>query len=166
MAETKRRSLDVPEDMRFQERTWTVERIGWVAMTIAVLLALLGLFSRGPLSDVRAKSADGTVEVEYERFAHRTARADFTIRVAAAQPPETRIRISPAFTQAYDIESLSPQPLRSSAGTSGLEMVFAPSAGGDLSVHLAARGKRFGLFPITVEVEGRGSVSFTHVIYP
>jgi hypothetical protein len=70
------------------------------------------------------------------------------------------------FIESYVIESLYPQPLRSTAGEQGLELVFAPTGAGDLSVHIAARARRFGRVAIAVEVDGLGSVEFRQLIYP
>lgn len=44
------RRYPIAEDMALQCRIWRFERIGWWGLGLVVLLALLGLFSRGPLS--------------------------------------------------------------------------------------------------------------------
>jgi hypothetical protein len=158
--------LPVPEDMLFQQRVWAAERIGWVVLTIAVLAGLLGVFSDGLVSAATVTSGDGGLQVHYERFERKTARAQFAIRVLRAPSQETHLRLRPGFVESYVIESLYPQPVRSTAGAQGLELVFAPTGAGDLSVHLAARARRFGRVAIAVEVEGLGSVEFKQLIYP
>src|SRR5436305_10704972 len=74
-------SSPIPEDMKFQQRAWTIERGGWVAMGVFVALGLLGVFYSGVLSDTAAATNDNGLIVKYERFAHRTARSHCTIRV-------------------------------------------------------------------------------------
>src|SRR5262245_45193555 len=96
MPETTR-SSPIPEDMTFQERLWLVERVGWAMMGLFVVFALLGVFSSGVSSETRAATADGAVVVEYQRFAHRTARSHFTIRVAAPLSGDVQVRMSPSF---------------------------------------------------------------------
>jgi len=166
MVENRDRSLPVPEDMEFQQRAWRAERIAWGVMGIFVLLALLGLFSSGFFSAASTATPDGAVTVDYDRFARKTARSNFSIRIAAPLPAETLVRMSPAFEQFYVIESLYPQAVRSTAGAAGLEFFFAPSAAGDLSIHIAARAQRFGVARLEIEAADRGSVAFTQIIYP
>jgi hypothetical protein len=166
MMPEKTKSSPFPEDMTFQERTWLAQRIGWAMMGLFIVLALLGVFYSGVLSETRAATADGAVVVEYHRFAHRTARSHLTIRVAAPLSGDVLMRISPSFGQSYDIEVLHPHPVRNTAGTSGLEFVFARSGSGDLTVDIGARAKRFGILRIEIAVPGRGSVDIIQIIYP
>ena len=118
------------------------------------------------LSDTRAATADGAVMVGYQRFAHRTVRSHFSIRVAAPVAGDVPVRLSSSFAQAYDIEALHPHPIDSSAGASGPEFNFAPSSAGDLIVEIAARAERFGILQIEIAVPGRGSVRLTQILYP
>lgn len=45
--EADNRSGPVEEDMPLQLRVWRIERAGWYALLLLVMLALLGLFSKG-----------------------------------------------------------------------------------------------------------------------
>src|SRR5207244_1281265 len=92
MVENRDRSLPVPEDMEFQQRAWRAERIAWGVMGIFVLLALLGLFSSGFFSAASTATPDGAVTVDYDRFARKTARSNFSIRIAAPLSAETLVR--------------------------------------------------------------------------
>lgn len=47
---------------------WRFQQLGWAVMALIVVLALLGVFSTGPLSWSSTTAADGTVEVQYQRF--------------------------------------------------------------------------------------------------
>ena len=165
MEENTSREPPVPEDLRFQHRVWAAERIGWAVLLIVVIAALLGGFSSGLLSNASVATPDRALEVDYERFARKTARSHFTIQVRRSAQ-ETRLQLSPDFIAFYDIEVLYPQPLRSTAGASGLDLLFASTAAGDLAVHLAARARRFGVASIAVSVDGLGSVEFRQVVYP
>jgi hypothetical protein len=165
MVEKLTRQPPFPEDLVLQCREWRAERVGWVVLAFLVLAALLGVFARGPLSETTAASSDGNLNIAYERFAHKTARTEFDVRLAHA-PQDARIRLSPSFLQTYDIEVLYPVPLRSASGTAGLDLVFAPSATGDLAVQIGARPKRFGLASLSVEAGEQSRASFTQLIYP
>lgn len=164
MAE-KQGDLPIREDMTFQNRNWMAERIGWTLLAIVVVMALLGVFGRGPFSDGRT-AGTGTATVTYERFAHKTARAYFTIHVAQTAAPETTVHLSSEFARTYDVEVVQPQPLRAAAEATGLAWTFASSSGGPLTVHIAARPRRFGDASLAIEIEGQGRVTFKQRIYP
>lgn len=166
MDELASRTHPIQEDMEFQRRSWLVQRTSWIIMALVLVAALAGLFFHGPLSHTTARNADGSVAVEYERFAHKTTVTHFIIRISPPVPAQMLVRLSPGFLHAQDIDSLEPRPIRSSAGSYGLELVFAPSSAGDLAVHIAARPKRFGLMSLHVEAEGRGAVNLHQFIYP
>lgn len=166
MDEFANRTHPIHEDMRFQRRSWVAERIGWIAMALVIVAALTGLFFHGPASHTMAKSADNSLAIEYERFAHKTAVTHFVIRISPPVGDQVLVRLGPAFASTHDIDSLEPRPLRSSGGSYGVEYVFARSAAGDLTAYLGARPKRFGVMPLHVEVEGRGAVNITQIIYP
>jgi hypothetical protein len=166
MDEQESRTYPIREDMPFQRGSWIAERAGWTAMGVLLLAALAGVFALGPLAHATASTSDGAVRVQYDRFAHKTARTWHVIRVSREPGGEVLVRLSPEFPGAFDIESMDPRPVRSSAGVDGLEYVFAPSKTGDLAVHIGARPKRFGSVAVAVEVEGRGKVAFTQFIYP
>jgi len=44
------RGLDLEADPLYQERMWTIERIGWAIMAAVLFAAAVGLFGHGPLS--------------------------------------------------------------------------------------------------------------------
>jgi hypothetical protein len=152
--------------MTFQARSWLAERLGWAAMALLVLLGLGGLFASGPVSTATARNADGTVAVDYERFARKTARAHFSISVAAATSDTTSIRLGRSFLDYYDIEVLKPQAVRERSGRSGLELDFAAAATGDVVVEISARSRHFGIVTFNVDVAGRDGVKIRQVIYP
>jgi hypothetical protein len=158
--------LPVRDDTSFQHRVWLGERIGWVVLSVLVIAGLLGVFSNGLASKTTVTSPDGSLRVIYERFERKTARGHFTIHIAHADAQELRVRLSQAFVETHVIESLYPPPLRSTAGERGLELTFAPTAEGDLSIYLAARARRFGVLSTTVEVEGGARVALWQLIYP
>ena len=160
------RTYPIREDMRFQQRSWRAERIGWIAMALVLVAALAGVFFHGPASHRIARSADKYLAIEYERFAHKTALTHFVIRISPPVAEQVLVRLSPAFAVTHDTESIEPRPIRSSGGSYGLEYVFARSAAGDLTVYIAARPKRFGVMSLHVEVEGRGAVNIAQLIYP
>ena len=166
MDEFHNRTYPIQEDMEFQQRVWRAERAGWGVMAALLAAGLAGVFFHGPASHTRSRNADNSVAIDYERFAHKTARTHFIIRANAPVPDQMLVRLGPAFADMHDIESIHPPPSRSSGGTYGLELVFPRSSAGDVVVHVAARPKRFGYMSVQAEIEGRGALRITQLVYP
>src|SRR5919106_6001727 len=62
-------SLQIDQDLAYQQREWLVERVGWIVMLLLIVAAAAGIFGNGVLS--RASVSDGKqLRIEYERFAH------------------------------------------------------------------------------------------------
>ena len=52
--------LQLEQDLVLQQRTWRVQRIGWVVLALIVLCGTLGLFGGiGPLNSTSTQAADG-----------------------------------------------------------------------------------------------------------
>lgn len=71
--------LQVGEDLRFQGRQWSLQRVAWVVAAAVLVAALLGLFGDGVLSG-RTAEEDG-LEVRFERVERHRAPSTVTIEV-------------------------------------------------------------------------------------
>jgi hypothetical protein len=58
--------LQIDEDLAFQRREWKIQRVGWGAMALVIIAALLGVFGTGPLSNATLEREG--LRLEYERF--------------------------------------------------------------------------------------------------
>ena len=122
-------SLEISEDMAFQRRSWTAERIGWGLMTAGIVAALLGLFSSGPLSSTVAEAAGGAVRVHYDYFQRSGAAADMRIDIAQAPAQgEVTVRLSRSLVEAIEIDQIQPPPARAESGSGGLTFAFPVAA--------------------------------------
>jgi hypothetical protein len=166
MPEEKSRRHPVREDMRFQYAFWIAERVAWTMLALVPVVALSGIFAHGVLSERIAGGTDAPLRVEYERFQRQSALSHFVARIAPAGAPEVTLRLSPAFQRAFEVESIQPQPLRSSAGSQGLELVFHAPPAGDLVAAIWARPREFGFLRLKAESGGGGAVDFPVLIYP
>jgi hypothetical protein len=60
--------IEIGENLDFQRKWWRFENVVWVLFTLIILLDAAGLFGRGPIAKAERRSADGTIDVSYERI--------------------------------------------------------------------------------------------------
>jgi hypothetical protein len=165
MREEDSRTHPIQEDMRFQYASWMAERVAWVLIALVPLLALSGVFARGALSENTVVDPAGSLSLTYERFQRATALSRLTARVTPVSD-EVRLRLSSSFQHRFQIESVQPQPARSTGGRSGLELFFSRPPAGELNVVIWAQPRHFGIHELEAETDGSGPVKFSVVVYP
>jgi hypothetical protein len=127
MAVTQRvGDLEVAQDLEFQRRQWTVQRVGWVVLLAVLAAALAGLLGRGPLSSRTAATPDGSLRVEYDRFVRR--RDPTTLRFQLMPPADragdVRLGIDRSYLRGVQVRQITPQPDRVEAGPDRHIFVF------------------------------------------
>jgi hypothetical protein len=118
--------LEVDEDLEFQRKSWTAERVGWVVMALFVLAAAAGLLGSGPLGHATA-GVPGVMAVDYERFARLETSETLTIRLEPAAIPARTVRLSLSreFLDGSKVVSILPAPERVESAAGRLVFVFA-----------------------------------------
>jgi len=100
-----------------------------------------------------------------DRFLTQGSSAVWTVQLVP-QGAETALRIGPGFARDITIETLQPEPLRTTNAAEGLRLVFAtPPGSGRLTVRLTGRTERAGLIEADFAAGGEGA-SITHFVYP
>jgi hypothetical protein len=106
----KARTLEIDEDLAFQQREWFVQRIGTGMLFLFVGAAMLGLTGMGgPLSHADVSDADGALRVEYERFVRRNAPATIKVRLRGG-PGDLRFWVSSSYLEHVRIDTIVPPP--------------------------------------------------------
>jgi hypothetical protein len=164
MANEQVHTHPVREDMRFQNAAWMVERVAWVLLALVPLAALAGIFSHGPLSDKTKQASNSAFSLDYEHFERMTVQSRFVFRIPSAEGEEVRLHLSSPFQQTYDVQSLQPEPARSSAGADGLDLYFRPVQG-ELTAVIWATPRQFGSFTLRAETDA-GGAEVPIFIYP
>lgn len=162
--EADNRSGPVEEDMPLQLRVWRIERAGWYALLLLVMLALLGLFSKGPLSDATVTGALCRLQVDYQRFARGGATSQLVLTLREA-PPQSQIFISSELLEGYSIESIHPAPVASSNGEQGGLRLTVATELGAARLSLILRAKGVGRFDSWIGAGGE-RVELSQFIYP
>jgi hypothetical protein len=166
MAENNTRIYPIPEDMRFQNVFWAVERVFWALLAVVPLIALTGIFAHGALSDKTAAAPNSSLSLEYERFQRQSVVTRFVVRIPASRSDEIWLRLSPSFQRTYEIQSMQPEPARSTAGTEGLDLFFHAPKTGELVALIWGTPRQFGMVKLQAEADSGGPIDFPVLIYP
>lgn len=115
MSEQTESTLDLeqPDNRLVNVREWWAERLGWVLIAAVLVGALLGAFGPGPLSQRKADSADGRLEIEFYAVQRYEAPAELRITFKPPDPGDKLIRLalSRPFLDEITPEAIMPPPV-------------------------------------------------------
>jgi hypothetical protein len=115
-------TLEIHQDLPFEEKYWKVQKIARVGLVFALVLAALGLFGAGPLSE--GKVVRGNFEARYERFERLETVYQIDLRIPVDGQGAASIWVSPEFLKKVRIERISPEPLSEVAEDGGARFIF------------------------------------------
>lgn len=162
-------ALELEQNLRLQRRGWRIQRIGWALMACIVLAALAGLLGSGPLSRTSKSADDGSVSLEYERFARYQAPTTLRVRFALdpASAAEVRLVVDRRFLERMKVEHVLPQPEKVELAGERLIYVFpAGQARSQAAVTFSLKPDALGLLEGAAGIEGRGQAAFRQFVYP
>jgi hypothetical protein len=162
-----KREIEIDEDLEFQQRYWKVQRIGWAALALLLVLAGLGLFGEGLLS--RASAREGGLTVEYSRFAREDAPMLIVVRVpaAAVQTGGVRLSFNADYISKLSLQRITPRPQAVEAAADQVTFHFLADPGqGVLTFSFEAKPRQPGRNSVRVAVEGVSSIGFWQLVYP
>lgn len=160
--------LQIDQDLTFQERDWRLQRVAILLMLVFVVVGAAGLLGPGPLSHSQARSADGSVSVDYLRWARRGHEANLGVVVDPAQVSDGRIRleIPTRYFEDMELRGVTPQPEQVEANGSVMRFVFAaPRADGPSTFTFDLQGRGMGSLPGEVRVNDI-IVRFSQFLWP
>lgn len=160
------RVFPVREDMALQHKVWRFERVGWYVLVLLVILTLLGLFSRGPLSSRELQSADGTIGVEYEMFHRNGSTHPLILRLKGAPDAVLAIELGGDWLEGFDVQTVQPQPLRSAAAGQGVTLWVQADRQGQAILRLSLLGEGLGAYQSRIAMPSGAQVTFSQFIFP
>ncbi|NKE71588.1 hypothetical protein [Candidatus Manganitrophus noduliformans] len=162
-------NLEIDEDLPFQERSWKIQRIGWILMALAVLGALLGLFGPGPLSSAGQGRQGGPLRLEYKRFERFQSPTTLRVLVGPGAEKEGAVRlwIDLDYLKGVQIRRITPEPDETQSGPDRLTYLFRVEKSGppkEITFHLET--EQFGLLPGRIGLNTGEELAFRQWIYP
>lgn len=162
--------LDDGEDLAYQHREWTAQRIGWVVMGLLVVAALLGLLgSMGPLSTAHSATPDESLGVSYLRFERHHAPARLVVQVApeAVEAGEVRLWLDEDYLGTLGLQSIVPEPESMELGAERVTYVFAVGEGsGPMEIVFMYQHDGFWQQDARLGLVNGPSVEFDQFIFP
>ena len=154
------KELQLEEDIKWTERSWIIQRIGWVLLLLFVLLAALGVFGTGVLSNVHKQS--GEYSVDYERFGRFQMPQEIKI-MAPSKKGKVVITIPQSFLKNYEIPSSIPQPTQQRFDSTHLILEY-PSNGPAL-IMFEIEAEKTGNHTAEILINDQ-AFTFSQFIYP
>jgi hypothetical protein len=161
--------LEIDQDLAFQQRAWTVQRIGWASIALLILAALLGLFGPGPLSNATAGAPGADLWLEYERFERFKAPTTLRVNVGpgAVRDGVVRITLDRAYLDQVQVEQVMPQPESVETGPDRFTYTFKlndPAQPTAITFHLNPQA--IGRLSGRVGLDGEQAIGFDQFVYP
>jgi len=119
--------LAVGENLAFQRRWWTFERIIWPIFLLIVVFDLLGGLGHGWLAKAKATTAGGALTLDYERIERANTPSTMTLHFspAAIRDGQIKVFVSDSVVQELGAQRIAPQPAVSAVGEHGINYTFA-----------------------------------------
>lgn len=170
MARTKKvGDLQINEDMEFQRRSWIVQRVGWLVFALVILLAALGLFGDGPLSDAQAGQEEGVLWLEYQRF--ERFQHEFRIKAHANEDTTTHgeimIQLDRHYLENIEVNNISPAPDSEIKDADWITYVFKTNGGSSpFTAYFYVTPQKAGPLSGRFRLQNGDPVGFSQFIYP
>jgi hypothetical protein len=164
------KSLETPEQMEFQRRSWVAQRVGWVVFMFILIAAVLGVFGgAGPLASVSTGDENSPIRVDYKRFIRFLEPTQFQIQVRpqASDGDRVRVWINRPYLDKFVIQSITPQPEGQEAAADRVIYEFKLSeAGQPFQITFEIRHTQPGFLYAEIGLEDGSAIDFTQLIYP
>lgn len=114
--------LAVGEDLEFQRRWWRFEHVVWAVFTVIIVLDLIGVFGRGPLAHAHTKTADGAMNITYDRFQRFQTPSILSIHFGrhAIQDGKIQLWVSDSVVKSLGNQRIIPEPASSTLQGDGI----------------------------------------------
>lgn len=162
--------LDLGADDEWESRWARLQRVAWMIMGIVLLLAIAGVFGRGPVDHATAADNSNQFRVDYAPVILFRTAAVLTLHLSpslAGWDHLVHVRASTTLLGPLQIQRVEPQPAQWEAGASGPEMAFrVSSASGEKTVELEIQPGAVGLFNLSLAAGKYPPVTMRELVLP
>jgi hypothetical protein len=161
--------LQIDEDLAFQRRSWTVQRLGFALMGLVLVGALFGVLgAEGPLAESEAH-AEG-LSVRYARFGRRLTSSTLEVSVDPSRAREgvVSLWVSADYLDTMAAQRVSPRPRAVVAGGDRTIYTFDVSAAASRPVRITFDLKPRALFRHAgrIGLDAGAELPITTFVYP
>lgn len=149
----------VEDTITLHKKGWVIQRIGWVLMFLFMLLALLGLFGEGPLSNKKVQA--GNVTVHYERFCRYEHEAE--IKLESNGENIRSVALPQEYLKKFKVSKIIPEPGTQMASPGYINYLFEGSQNNIITFYFEPVGR--GNVNGQIKVNDN-TISFHQLIYP
>ena len=160
-------AIAVGEDLQFQERWWTFERVIWSVFALILLADVLGVFGAGWLARARIADPASGMQVRYDRVARTGTPNTLAVQFGpdAAVAGKVQLVVSDSVVKGLGAQRISPQPQTSAIAAGGMIYTFpAGNPPGSVEFELAPGAP--GIYHFTLQVPGHAAISPRVVVLP
>lgn len=160
-------AVAVGEDLAFQRRWWKFEKVVWSFFILLLIADLSGALGRGPLANAKAKTADNTLEVKYERVLRENTSSIMTVLPGpgAIRNGKLQLYVSDSIVKQLGAQRIIPEPEVSAVGNGGVTYTF-PATALPVTVQIELKPSFIGTHTFTVAVPGADAVQAKSFVLP
>lgn len=163
------KTLEINQDLQYQTRSWMLQRVSWGVIAFTALMALLGLFGSGPISQTQVGDEGDRLWVKYERFGRFQSPTKLQIHLAenTGRGNTQAIWLNRDYLEEVEIERIIPEPDRVEAGSDRLIFIFhTESRNQPTTITFNLQPEKMGSLPGQVGLREGESLQFHQFIYP
>lgn len=159
--------IAVGSDPDFQRRWLRFEHGLWIVFTLLVILDLLGFFGRGYMAKAKARTGDGTLDVQYERVERYSTPSILTVQFGPSAIHEGKVQlwVSEGVIKSLGTQRVVPQPASSVIGDGGILYTF-PVTSLPVSTGFQLEPTAPGIFEIALRVPGGQELRKKVIVMP
>ncbi len=159
--------LAVGEDLDFQRKWWSFERVVYIVFVVIVLLDVAGVFGRGYFAKAEATISGGAAHLKYERVQRVGTPSILSVEFApdTAEQGQVHIWMDGALTKALGNQRIVPQPVTTTLNKNGYEYSFRASDPPAMT-RFALQPIKPGVFTLKLRVGNRSESQLHIVVMP
>lgn len=160
--------LEIDEDVAFEHKTWTFQRVSWVVLLLIIIAALLGFTGRGGLPGIntmKEASASQNIELEYNRFLRNQVSEELKVHLKGIQSTSTAIAFSKDFYDKLRVEQVVPEPAQVQVGAKSITYTF-DTPHPESHIIFYTKPMKTGMLDVTVQGPENEAVAISQYVYP